>query len=406
MASNPVETKVTKYEGRPLVGVYKRHPATCALARDGKRCSCGDAAKYIARLKMDGRQASSGVVHTLAEAVNWRRDKESAVDGGERIAVQAGTVAEMIDKFVGAERDGLVTNKKRKGYKVSARRDVLQALDGRVRDKFGTTPVEGLKRKELQTWLDELYREGLSGSRIRTLYYALVALYKYARKRHDVENLPTAGIDLPPMNETQRGWGQPGKVPEPRELDVLLSAIAHPDKVVFAIAAWTAARKQEILNLDWRYVDFDLEQLWLADGDSYEKSQAANRLVPMIAPLKSVLRGEWMRQGQPSDGLVCQPLHPGSKHGKLSVEALYVRCDKVWEDAGLTPLRLHVARHACSSYLRAAGVDLKVRTAIMGHASTSSLSMTEDRYTHLMADDLDRAKRALAAYLATGTEGS
>jgi hypothetical protein len=97
--------------------------------------------------------------------------------------------------------------------------------------------------------------------------------------------------------------------------------------------------------------------------------------------------------------------HPGSKHGRLSVEALYTRCDELWRDAGLTPLRLHVARHTCASYLRAAEVDLKVRSAILGHASTSSLSMTEDRCTHLMPDDVEKAKQALADYLATGTEG-
>jgi hypothetical protein len=73
---------------------------------------------------------------------------------------------------------------------------------------------------------------------------------------------------------------------------------------------------------------------------------------------------------------------------------------------GLTPLRLHVARHACASYLRAAGVPLKVRSAILGHASTSSLSMTEDRYTHLMPGDLDAAKLALAAYLRASRNGS
>jgi hypothetical protein len=48
--------------------------------------------------------------------------------------------------------------------------------------------------------------------------------------------------------------------------------------------------------------------------------------------------------------------------------------------------------------LRAAGVPLKVRSAILGHASTSSLSVTEDRYTHLMPGDLDATMQALATY--------
>ena len=67
------------------------------------------------------------------------------------------------------------------------------------------------------------------------------------------------------------------------------------------------------------------------------------------------------------------------------MEALLTRCDAVWNAHGLTPLRV---RHACASDLHAAGVSLKVRSAILGHSSSSSSSMTEDRYTHRMPDDV------------------
>ena len=83
-----------------------------------------------------------------------------------------------------------------------------------------------------------------------------------------------------------------------------------------------------------------------------------------------------------------------------------VRCDRQWQSRGLTPLRLHVARHACVSCLRAAGVPLKVRSAILGHAPTSSVSMTEDHYAHLVHGDLEEAKTALAAYLRMSGNGS
>jgi hypothetical protein len=53
-----------------------------------------------------------------------------------------------------------------------------------------------------------------------------------------------------------------------------------------------------------------------------------------------------------------------------------------------------------------AGVPLKVRSAIPGHASTSSPAMTEDRYTHVMPGDLEAAKDALATYLRTSRNGS
>lgn len=50
--------------------------------------------------------------------------------------------------------------------------------------------------------------------------------------------------------------------------------------------------------------------------------------------------------------------------------------------ASLEPIGLHEARHACASFLIAAGVhNLKALTSIMGH---SSVTVTIDRYGHLL----------------------
>ena len=51
-------------------------------------------------------------------------------------------------------------------------------------------------------------------------------------------------------------------------------------------------------------------------------------------------------------------------------------------------------------------MPLKVRSANRGHARTSSLSMTEDHYTHLVPGDLEEAKTALPAYLRMSGNGS
>jgi integrase len=192
--------------------------------------------------------------------------------------------------------------------------------------------------------------------------------------------------------------GCAGRHAVPAQLDALLAVLPLADRVPFALAAMTSARRQEILNLDWPHVDFEREQVVLAGGEDYAKSRAATRIAPVIQPLGALLREEWIAQGRPDSGLVCRPRRR-SMRGRLSVEALYTRCDRRWEKLAMPPPRLHVARHACASYLRAAGVPLKVRSAILGHASTSSLSMTEDRYTHLMPGDVEAAKTALARYL-------
>jgi integrase len=68
-----------------------------------------------------------------------------------------------------------------------------------------------------------------------------------------------------------------------------------------------------------------------------------------------------------------------------------------WKRAELAPIGLHEARHTFASTLIAAGVNAKAVTEAMGHAS---VTMTFDRYGHLMPDGRDEARTRVDAYLA------
>lgn len=386
-------------------GVRARHSAGCRYRNGGARCSCGPSG-YIARVTdpRTGAKRSSGVRRTPSEAINWRNDALNAIRNGQAVSAPAGTFADVALELLAGLRNGTVKTKHGRNYKPQSRRDIENALRVWVltHDAIASRPIDEVRRSHVQAVVDAMVREGLSGSRIRAVRNAIAVAYRFARSRYDVEVVPTAGVELPGLDERPRGWGTPGRMPSPGELDRLLAVLPATDRLPFALAAWASARRQEIRNLDWPHVDLTLGQLVLADAEDYAKSAAATRVVPVVPPLAKLLSEAWTAQGRPRAGLVCRPLRPGSKHGRLSVEALYTRCDAVWEHHALTPLRLHVARHACASYLHAAGVSLKVRSAILGHASTSSLSMTEDRYTHLMPGDVEAAKKALARYLAGG----
>ena len=83
--------------------------------------------------------------------------------------------------------------------------------------------------------------------------------------------------------------------------------------------------------------------------------------------------------------------------------ALYRRADKAWEAAGLaTRLRLHQARHTYASFMIAAGVNAKALSSYMGH---SSITVTLDRYGHLMPGSEREAAKMLDAYLERGEGG-
>jgi integrase len=76
--------------------------------------------------------------------------------------------------------------------------------------------------------------------------------------------------------------------------------------------------------------------------------------------------------------------------------SLVKRAEKAWRSEGLTPIGLHELRHSCASIFIAAGVNAKALSAYLGHAS---ITITLDRYGHLMPGSEDEAVALVDAYL-------
>jgi integrase len=79
------------------------------------------------------------------------------------------------------------------------------------------------------------------------------------------------------------------------------------------------------------------------------------------------------------------------------------RAIRVWKAAKLTPITLHECRQTFASLMIAAGVNAKALSAYMGH---STISITLDRYGHLMPGNEKEAAGMLDAYLERGTTDS
>ena len=86
----------------------------------------------------------------------------------------------------------------------------------------------------------------------------------------------------------------------------------------------------------------------------------------------------------------CSPERPFNR------DQLVARADKAWTAAGLPPIGLHEARHTCASIFIAAGVNVKALSSYLGHAS---ITITLDRYGHLMPGSQDEAVGLVDGYL-------
>jgi integrase len=164
--------------------------------------------------------------------------------------------------------------------------------------------------------------------------------------------------------------------------------------------------------LKWEDVDKDKLRVERAydpkAGEFVEpKSKAGKRSVPIPAVLRGHLLEYQLRQGR-RDGLVFgrDAEHP------FTSSNVWRRAGTAWKAMNaeraklnlepLEPITLHEARHTYASLMIAAGVNAKALSTYMGH---SSITITYDRYGHLMPGNEDEAADLLDAYLERTSAG-
>jgi integrase len=119
---------------------------------------------------------------------------------------------------------------------------------------------------------------------------------------------------------------------------------------------------------------------------------AGLRSLPISAPLRKVIRAEWMAQGQPATGLVCR----GPKGGAPDYDSMKTRAGEVWKAARLKPIGFHECRHTFITMI-ASGLNAKAVSVLAGHAS---IDVTFDRHGHLFPGHEDEAGAMLDSFYA------
>lgn len=397
----------TRYEG-----VYVRHRNLCP-ANEGGRCSCKPG--YVARVydRATGKQLVSPTQRSMEAARRWRQETQRMLETGEAPAAASNLrltqAAEMFDK---AMREGKALTKRGKPYKERSREDITGALTVHVLPVLGAKKVDEIRRGDVQRLVDDLE---CSASRTRSVVYAIASLYRYLRARDLASSRPAADVELPASDATPRD-----RVATPGELRHLLALLAADPRTLadvpaFAMAAYATGRAEEMRRVGWEDVDWDLGVICFGLDERGRKTPAAQRAVPIATELERILRAEWDRQGRPGSGPV---LPPRKDNELISMKEINNRAREVWgwkrlpkpDDDGTewqpvrddheNPILLHECRHTCASWLNAAGVNPKIASEWMGHATpvrqavavAGSALITQLRYTHTLPKEHERAR--------------
>jgi integrase len=367
-------------------GITKRHSKGCR-SRDGGRCNCKAGWEAWVWLPREKRKVSK-MFQREAEAKTWRADALVAANRGGLRAPKPTTIREAWDAWYEGAQGGTIRNRSGDPYKPSALRSYESAMRLRILPAFGAVRVADVRRADLQEFADGLLTAGLDPSTIQVTLLPLRAIFRRALARGELAANPCTGLQLAAVR------GKRDRFASPQEARQLIAAVPPSDRAIWATAMYGGLRRGELQAL--RVEDVDLavgvirvERGWdFKEGPIELKSNAGRRRVPIPAILRDHLDAYLIdRQGLAFGRTPRGPFRP---------ESVQKRADAAWTAAGLDRLTLHECRHSFASLMIAAGVNAKALSTYMGHAN---ISITLDRYGHLMPGNEDEAAGLLDAYL-------
>jgi integrase len=319
-------------------------------------------------------------------------DRQRAQRRGEQVIAARLTIAEHGSLLIDRMTSGSIRTRSGYPYKPSVIRSYRQCFETHVVPELGGMPLGDVHRRHLQAFADRLYATGLNPSTIRNALIPLRVMFRVALRDGDLAVNPTTGLELPAYR------GRRGRIVTPGEATRLLAALPNADRAIWATALYAGLRRGELQALRHKDIELDAGRLRVARSwDQQEgaldqpKSQAARRTVPIAPVLRHHLHTHLALAAR-QEGLVF-----GRTAGTaFNPSSLAARARHAWRATNLQPITLHEARHTFASLMIAAGVNTKALSVYMGHAS---ITITLDRYGHLLPGNEAHAAQLLEAYL-------
>jgi integrase len=167
----------------------------------------------------------------------------------------------------------------------------------------------------------------------------------------------------------------------------------HPSGIgIIHLLVFTGCRRDEILTLQWSFVDFERSCLRLPD------SKTGAKVVRLGAPALDLLSG-LPRFTSPFVFPAARGAH------KLRVGAgHFVGIERIWQRvrtrAGLADVRLHDLRHTFASWSVMGGATLHMTGALLGHRQAGTTMRYAHFYAHLADDPVQAAADRVAGTIA------
>jgi integrase len=333
---------------------------------------------------------------TLVDAKTWRAESYGKLRRRQMRPATRITFAEAAEVWLAGARAASILTRSGDPYKPSTIRSYELALRGPAGGEGGLIGALGPVRlseiavEDVQAYADALLAAGAKPSTVRNGVMPVRAIFRWRRREVPVN--PADGLSLPAVRQSRV------RIADPARARALLAALRPADRPLWATALYAGLRRGELMALRRGDIDLDrgvIEVLRAWDPKEHRlvapKSRAGTRRVPIATALRAELEPAQL-------SILPEPerLAFSANGSPFSASSVCERARRAWRRADVEPISLHDCRHTFASLMIAAGVNAKALSTFMGHAN---ISITLDRYGHLMPGAEDEAAGLMDAYL-------
>jgi integrase len=356
--------------------------------------------RWQARVTLDGgkRKAYYGKTRAAVQqkltAALRDRDRGLPIGIGERQ-----TLAQYVPAWLGTIKP-TVRLRTWKCYAQLMNRHAIPAL--------GATPLAKLSAQQVQRLYGMKLEEGLSGTTVHHLHAVLHRALAQAERLGLVARNVSELVEVPRMAEHEM------RVLDSEQVRRLLD-VARGERLeaLYVLAVSTGMRQGELLALRWEDVDLDRRTVHVratlqrTKEHGYTlaapKTKRSRRQISLTGVARDALRAHRARQAQ--ERLAAGPAWQGTHDlvfadaagGPLSgIQVTRAAFYPLLKRAGLPRVRFHDLRHTAATLLLGRGVNPKVVSEMLGHAS---VGITLDIYSHVLPDMQEQAAAQMDAAL-------
>lgn len=255
-----------------------------------------------------------------------------------------------------------------------------RVINAHLIPRWGKLKLTEITSQEIARWFGEKAEEGLAPATVEKIRVVFGKGFELARQWKLFDSNPVRDV---PRRKFSNARERYLTAAEAKRLMAAVEQSANTQlKHIVKLLLLTGARKNELLQAQWKHVDLE-RKAWLIPDSKTGKA----RYVPLSQAAIAIIKGlpTWEK---------CPWLLPNPETTKpyTCIKHPWVTARK---KAKLPDLRIHDLRHSAASFMINAGIDLYAVGRILGHADHQSTM----RYSHLADDTLLAAVEAGAAGL-------